>query len=99
MVINHNCKCPYFHADVNECNANNGGCEHTCDNVDGSFQCGCDTGYMLGADGLNCDGKYLYRLSYLDLGRSKTYKLKILPSLAVVGHNCSCSHLATWLLW
>ena len=61
MVINHNCKCPYFHADVNECNANNGGCEHTCENVDGSFQCGCDTGYMLDADGLTCDGKCLYQ--------------------------------------
>ncbi|KAI8488027.1 hypothetical protein Bbelb_341450 [Branchiostoma belcheri] len=41
--------------DVDECITNNGGCEHTCTNNVGSFECSCDDGYVLNADGLNCD--------------------------------------------
>ena len=40
--------------DVNECATNNGGCEHDCVNVPGSFHCKCRHGQVLAADGLTC---------------------------------------------
>eukprot|EP00058_Branchiostoma_floridae_P023089 XP_002608579.1 hypothetical protein BRAFLDRAFT_128816 [Branchiostoma floridae] len=33
--------------DINECLTNNGGCQHTCSNNDGSYTCSCNTGYSL----------------------------------------------------
>ena len=46
----------YHHAgDVNECLTNNGGCEHTFTNTDGSFFCDCMSGYSLSVDGTTCD--------------------------------------------
>ena len=31
--------------DTNECQVNNGGCQHFCNNTDGSFSCSCRAGY------------------------------------------------------
>ena len=45
--------------DINECENNNGGCNHTCHNENGTFSCTCDTGYTLNNDGLACDGEIL----------------------------------------
>ena len=39
---------------MNECSTNNGGCDHICINTVGSFECSCNTGYSLTADGLTC---------------------------------------------
>ena len=41
---------------MDECQSNNGGCDTTCNNTIGSFQCSCETGYTLAADGLSCQG-------------------------------------------
>ena len=46
-----------YYTDINECNTNNGGCEHTCTNVDGSNICSCDEGYTLDSNGNSCTGK------------------------------------------
>ena len=43
--------------DINECNSNNGGCEDSCVNTDGSYYCTCDTGYSLDSDKHDCNGK------------------------------------------
>ena len=43
-----------FFADVNECLAEKGGCEHRCVNSEGSFQCVCDVGYQIAGDGRSC---------------------------------------------
>ena len=48
---------PFHPEDVDECSTNNGGCEQTCTNEEGSFQCSCDSGFTLDDDGLNCNGK------------------------------------------
>ena len=45
--------------DINECNSNNGGCEHDCMNTEGSYYCTCDTGYSLNKNNNNCTGKDL----------------------------------------
>lgn len=44
-------------SDVDECQTNNGGCEHTCTNTEGSFECSCNPGFSLLSDGTNCNGK------------------------------------------
>ena len=45
-----------LYSDVNECSDDNGGCSDTCTNMDGAFECGCPTGYVLAADFRNCMG-------------------------------------------
>ena len=42
---------------MDECQINNGGCAQICVNTDGSFQCSCNSGYILAADNMGCDGK------------------------------------------
>ena len=43
--------------DINECNSNNAGCDHTCENTDGTYVCSCKAGYELNNDHHSCDGK------------------------------------------
>ena len=62
--------------DINECEADNhgtsnGNCSQICVNTEGSFECSCRVGYVLGSDGTSCLGTrvialyihvtYLYR--------------------------------------
>ena len=42
---------------MNECNNDNGGCDDTCTNNDGSYKCSCDDGYELDNDQHMCNGK------------------------------------------
>ena len=42
--------------DIDECAPNNGGCQHTCNNINGSFYCTCNDGYTLNRDGKSCTG-------------------------------------------
>ena len=35
----------------------NGGCDHNCNNTEGSFECSCNSGYKLEGD-RSCLGKY-----------------------------------------
>ena len=48
-----------FFVDIDECQSNNGGCEHACFNTAGSFTCDCRLGYALATDGSGCVGKLL----------------------------------------
>ncbi|XP_078585297.1 uncharacterized protein LOC144867284 isoform X2 [Branchiostoma floridae x Branchiostoma japonicum] len=41
--------------DIDECAAENGGCEQNCTNTIGNFSCSCQTGYKLNDDGFSCD--------------------------------------------
>ena len=47
----------YYISDINECESNNGGCQHNCSNSVGSFQCSCLPGHTLDSDGFHCSGK------------------------------------------
>ena len=42
--------------DDDECSRNNGGCNQTCFNTEGSYNCTCISGYSLDDDGLGCSG-------------------------------------------
>ena len=47
----------YLYADINECSVNNGGCQHLCVNLEGSFECQCQDGFQLSSNGRDCSGK------------------------------------------
>ena len=47
--------CVYY-VDIEECSEGNGGCEHTCTELVGSFQCNCQDGFILADDQRTCFG-------------------------------------------
>lgn len=44
-------RCP---VDVDECKFNNGGCQHTCVNTMGSYECRCKEGFFLSDNQHTC---------------------------------------------
>lgn len=56
-----------LHADVDECSGNVAVCSQTCTNTDGSFECGCEPGYVLDTNGFTCNGEAQGCLSTLGL--------------------------------
>ena len=44
-------------SDIDECAAENGGCDQLCVNTDGSHDCKCNAGYTLAANKKTCNGK------------------------------------------
>ena len=48
-----------YNVDVDECDTDNGGCEHTCTNSVGSYTCSCNTGYTLDLDDEGCSREKL----------------------------------------
>ena len=46
----------YIDTDIDECAESLDDCEHTCQNVPGSYTCGCNPGYALTGDGRTCEG-------------------------------------------
>ena len=47
-----------FYSDVDECASGNGGCNQNCVNNDGSYECTCNTGYVLDTDQRTCIGLF-----------------------------------------
>ena len=56
-----------FHLDVDECLENNGGCDQSCVNKPGTFECKCKDGYTLAADAKTCEGIHYIQFSLLNL--------------------------------
>ena len=50
--------CPFFTADIDECEDGNGGCSDTCNNRVGSYFCSCPAGFDIGSDQRTCEGTY-----------------------------------------
>lgn len=48
-----------LHSDIDECQENNGGCDHFCRNTVGSFECSCQKGHKLLTDERSCQGQWL----------------------------------------
>ena len=55
-----NIHCSHNYPDVDECLSDNGGCDHSCTDSDGSYTCSCNNGYQLNSDGHKCDGKQAF---------------------------------------
>lgn len=54
-VCKHRCSSrPRSPADVDECKFNNGGCQHTCVNTMGSYECRCKEGFFLSDNQHTC---------------------------------------------
>ena len=50
-----------FNSDTDECESDNGGCQHICVNTIGSYYCLCLPGYTLHEDGHTCvRSEYVY---------------------------------------
>ena len=49
--------CVCYPPDNNECETNNGGCQHLCNNTLGSFECRCNPGFSLDSNLLDCTGE------------------------------------------
>ena len=43
-------------SDIDECSEGTHNCFQICTNTDGSFICGCNSGYALDSDGVTCIG-------------------------------------------
>ena len=65
----------FIHPDIDECSEGTHNCTQICINTDGSFTCGCNSGYLLDTDGFTCSGKhkcvhhydyYTYTCTYID---------------------------------
>ena len=54
-----------FTTDVNECLTDNGGCNHTCTNTLGSYNCSCYDGYLLSEDLSSCIGNIIMKQQYV----------------------------------
>ena len=48
----------FIYLDIDECSDGTDDCTQTCTNTDGSFICGCNSGYLLNTDGFTCNGKH-----------------------------------------
>ena len=70
-------------SDVNECSTGSGGCDHICTNSVGSFQCSCNSGYSLAADGTACVD--------IDECRLDTDNCQQTCVNTVGGFTCSCN--------
>lgn len=47
----------FRYLDIDECTINNGGCQHMCQNKQGSYKCACRKGFFLDGNGRTCSGK------------------------------------------
>ena len=45
--------------DINECNGFHG-CSHKCQNLNGTYECLCEAGYIIQADEKQCQGIHNY---------------------------------------
>ena len=65
MIIIFDCLIKIF-LDTDECSENNGGCQHVCNNTEGSFACSCNEGYVLAEDRLSCNSEFYAIYAPLD---------------------------------
>ena len=64
-----------FHLDIDECTLETDNCSQTCTNTVGGFNCGCNSGFVLDADGATCNGMYTNMYIYDWLCENQSYLL------------------------
>ena len=53
-------------SDIDECRTGEHSCQQLCNNLPGTYNCSCDTGFMLNNDSRNCTGRILGRMTFYD---------------------------------
>ncbi|WKY03605.1 hypothetical protein Q1695_004951 [Nippostrongylus brasiliensis] len=82
----------HFIADLDECQADNAGCEHICQNRLGSYLCLCNPGYVLAGDDHNCkEGGCFFELN----SPSGIITTPNFPSDYPKGQNCTWHFVTT----
>ena len=87
--------CAFFSSDTNECSNNNGGCSDICTNTEGSFICGCPSGFELNSGGTGCIGEYHTKHTHMFIQRNILcmYKMHVLHmSLEYLNMYCTYAH-------
>jgi len=51
--------------DVDECRTGEHNCQQLCNNLLGTYNCSCNTGFMLDNDSRTCSGKHLGRVNFV----------------------------------
>ena len=54
-------------SDVDECSIEENNCQQLCNNLPGTYNCSCYTGFMLNNDNITCSGRNLEHVIYFDL--------------------------------
>ncbi|XP_076816643.1 signal peptide, CUB and EGF-like domain-containing protein 2 isoform X2 [Clavelina lepadiformis] len=72
--------------DVNECSSRNGGCQHACTNIPGSYHCSCRPGFVLAADGRHCIRPVPSTVC------PKSIQCEHFCNVTSAGPTCSCRH-------
>ena len=67
-------------SDIDECAVENGFCDHTCHNTNGSYYCSCQAGFVLLDDKAGCEGIIIYF--------GKIFQFKISCTLCAPTHMC-----------
>ena len=82
----------FFKTDIDECSVDDHGCEQTCNNTNGSFECGCSSSCRLNIDGKTCSGsKTMAHFSF---------QFSIFNTITIDIDECtieldSCEHICT----
>ena len=63
IVIRH-CTICNDNIDIDECDDDNGGCDHVCSNTAGSYECSCNSGYTLELDNKGCSRELITHNAY-----------------------------------
>ena len=70
-----------FHPDIDECTVETDDCSQICINTVGSFDCDCNTGFVLDSDGSTCNGEYYMKHTHMFIQRIIIcmYKMHVFP--------------------
>lgn len=86
-------------SDVNECQDDNGGCEHLCFNSPGSYYCQCKDGFRLSDNLRSCTGNQITKHLFIYIACFTNYTCNIVNSciLMFAPLHSSCSLLVSYL--
>jgi len=68
-------------SDIDECRTGGHSCQQVCNNLPGTYNCSCDTGFMLNNDSRTCSGRNLGRVIFYDYVSFIVHCLSVIKSI------------------